>query len=213
MATIPFRIIVVVGLMALTTVGVHSAVAFNHSQRRHPDWSKIKYQIGPWQGREEQFDPVYGSDPATTSTLRIYKHDQQPPVILYVGFHADITSILDLHTPAICYPAQGWRIMSQGQDPAGAFRGAQIDGSEIVVDKDGSRRLVMWWYTAGDKTFQYRMRYVYRMLLTSLVTGRTDGSIVRIETPTIKGDDAAAKSRVLEFSHLLLPQLESAIPK
>ena len=83
----------------------------------------------------------------------------------------------------------------------------------MVADKNGDRRLVMWWYNAGPRPFQTRIRYVYAMLMMSAFTGRTDGSMVRLETPLARDSEAAAVARIEDFRTQFLPVLNMALPR
>ena len=85
--------------------------------------------------------------------------------------------------------------------------------SEIVADKTGDRRLVMWWYNAGSRPFETRIRYVYAMLTLSTLTGRTDGSMVRLETPVGKDGESTARTRLEEFRQGFLPALDGVLPR
>jgi EpsI family protein len=165
-----------------------------------------------WQGYETTFDPVYGTDPADSSLLRFYTKGGQAPVIVYVGFYSDLATILEVHTPELCYPAQGWKISYSAPSIGGAFRGQPVPAREIVADKLGSSRLVTWWYNAGSRPIETRLRYIYAMLAVSAITGRTDGSMVRLETPIESGDKEAADARIAEFRRDFLPVLNKALP-
>jgi hypothetical protein len=92
------------------------------------------------------------------------------------------------------------------------FRGLHIPLKQIIVEKNGDRRLVIWWYNAGSRPFQTRIRYVYAMLLMSAFTGRTDGSMVRLETPLEREPETAAVARIEEFQSMFLPVLEQSLP-
>jgi len=50
------------------------------------------------------------------------------------------------------------------------------------------------------------------MLMMSVLTGRTDGSLVRIESPIDAGGEAAAQARIEDFRKSFLPMLEKALP-
>jgi EpsI family protein len=176
------RLIGLIVLLAITLVGVRAASRSRSSLERLPDWGVVPYELGGWGGKDATFDPVYGSDPSDTNLLRVYSRKGEPPIIVYVGFYRDLATILEVHTPELCYPAQGWTIRSVGRSGGGQFRGQPISAKEIVADKNGTKRLVTWWYNAWSKPFETRIRYVYGMLLMSTFTGRRDGSLVRIET-------------------------------
>lgn len=212
MSTLQIRIIIVVLVMTAAMAALAGAERFKSQHVVAPDWDQLADKIGDWRGKELHFDPLYGFDPATNSILRGYLRPGWPPVVLYVGFHKDLTKILDIHTPSLCYPAQGWKLLSQTKCQPGVYRGGTIWASEIVVDKQGKRELVMWWYNAGGKPFEGRMRQVYAMLAMALFTGRRDGSIVRLNTP-LEADEAAARHRLMEFVQVLLPELDKSLPR
>jgi len=207
------RLIVLVLVFVATLGGVRAATRYRVSQQRTPDWHFVPYDIGKWRGVDGRFDPVYGIDPADSSMLRVYQKDGQPSVAAYVGFFENLATVMEVHTPELCYPAQGWAIRSVGSSAMPSFRGLQVPAKLIVADKNGDRRLVMWWYNAGSRPFETRIRYVYAMLVMSAFTGRTDGSMVRLETPVGKDSEALATKRIEDFQAEFLPALEKALPR
>jgi EpsI family protein len=205
------RLISLLALLALTLAAVQWLEKSREQQRKQPAWNAVPYEFKEWRGLDTAFDPVYGEDPADSSLLRVYAKGDQLPVIVYVGFYVDLAGILDVHTPELCYPAQGWTI-SPVAPFEGTFRGRRIPAKEILAERLGARRLVTWWYNAGSRPFETRIRYLYAMLMMSTLTGRTDGSLVRIESPIDAGGQAAAQSRIEDFRKSFLPMLEKALP-
>jgi EpsI family protein len=207
------RILVLLALFGATFAGVQAATKHRYAQKRLPSLDGLPYQVGEWSGSDAKFDPVYGVDPADSSFLRVYRRRTNPPVIAYVGFFADLTTILDIHTPELCYPAQGWTIVSAGDSQVANFRGYRIRAKEIVADKNGERRLIVWWYNAGSSPIETRIRYVYAMLAMSTVTGRTDGSMIRLETLVDSAGQAAAERTIDAFQKGFIPELSKVLPK
>lgn len=207
------RLIVLIAVLALTFVGARAAAHYRLGQRRQPEWTEVPYEAGAWRGMDAKFDPIYGTDPADTSLLRVYHRAEEPPVIAYVGFFGDLATIIEVHTPELCYPAQGWRVRSDGNAIVGNFRSKQISAKRIIVDKNGDRRLVVWWYNAGSRPFQSRIRYVYAMLAMSAFTGRTDGSVIRLETPLGQESESVAIGRMEDFQSMFVPVLDHALPR
>jgi len=207
------RLMVLIALFAGTFGAVQVAKRYHHQQKRVPNWDVVHYHIDGWSGFDSRFDPIYGADPSDASLLRVYQQAAEPPVIVYVGFFGDLAAILDVHTPEICYPSEGWQILHSGKSTAGSFRGQKIQARQILADKSGNRRLVVWWYNAGSRPIETRIRYIYAMLAMATVTGRTDGSIVRLETPVDAKGEATAEARIAEFRRRLLPELDKALPQ
>ena len=206
------RLVLLIALLGLALAGVHRVENLRRGQSYSAKWSAVPYQLSNWEGQDAAFDPVYGADPADSSLLRIYTQQNQPPVIVYVGFYRDLTKILEVHTPELCYPAQGWSISRVQPSSGGSFRKHDIRARQLVAEKDGDRRMVTWWYNSGSKTFENRIRYVYATLAISVFTGRDDGSLVRIETPLDKFGEFSARARVDDFRDTFLPSLERALP-
>jgi EpsI family protein len=213
MGSTHLRLITLIVILAITFAEVQAATRRRASQVRLPDWSAVRYEFDGWAGTDAAFDPIYGPDPAQTSVLRIYQQPATIPVIAYIGYYDDIAKILEVHTPERCYPGQGWKIISTGESKAALFRGRSIPAKEIMVEKEGSRRLVLWWYTAGSRPFETRIRYIYALLAMSTLTGRSDGSLIRLETPFTAGGEVAAMERIERFQRGFLSQIDKALPR
>jgi EpsI family protein len=205
------RLISLLALLVLTLAAARWSERAREQQGKQPTWNAVPYEFKEWRGFDAAFDPLYGEDPADSRLLRVYAKEKQFPVIVYVGFYSDLASILDVHTPELCYPAQGWTISPVALSE-GTFRGRPIPAKEVLAERLGARRLVTWWYNAGSRPFETRIRYLYAMLMMSTLTGRTDGSLVRIEIPIDAGGQAAAQSRIEDFRDSFLPILEKALP-
>jgi EpsI family protein len=207
------RLITVIAVLMVTFGAARAATRYRLGQRRQPNWSVVPHEVDGWRGVDGRFDPVYGTDPADTSLLRVYRRGKEPPVIAYVGFFGDLATIIEVHTPELCYPAQGWAVRPAGNTNIANFRSMPISVKRIIAEKNGDRRLVVWWYNAGSRPFQTRIRYVYAMLAMSAFTGRTDGSIVRLETPMVQESESAAFARVEDFQSAFLTALDNALPR
>jgi len=206
------RLIPLFALFALTFASVQWAEKSREQLRKHPNWSAVPYEFDGWRGLDTSFDSVYGADPADSSLLRVYTKENKAPVIVYVGFYGDLSTILEVHTPELCYPAQGWAILPVTPPPRGQFRGQLLHAKEIKAERLGASRLVTWWYNAGSRPFETRIRYIYAMLMMSIFTGRTDGSLVRIESPIDAGGPDITQTGIEDFRKSFLPILEKAMP-
>jgi len=213
MGTQQKRVASLIAIVAVAAVLVHVAAERRIAQVRLPDWNAVSYQFDGWRGADAMFDPLYGGDPAQTSLLKVYQRETGATVIVYIAFYGDLAKTLELHTPERCYAGQGWRILSVSNLSAGMFRGKPIPAQEMLVEKEGRRRLVQWWYMAGPQPFKNRIRYVYAMLAMSTLTGRTDGSLVRFETPLEAGQEATAIARMEDFRNSFQQQLDRALPR
>jgi EpsI family protein len=85
--------------------------------------------------------------------------------------------------------------------------------NEYLVERDGERRLVHFWYRSAQRTGmlggwdQNIDRFVGR-----LTDGRADGALVRISTPLNGDDEISARGRLLGFASALDPLLAERWP-
>jgi EpsI family protein len=206
------RVAVLTILLGITFFAERWAERQHVNHKREPDWSAVPKLIDGWEGVDTNFDPVYGADPASSSLLRVYHKEATGEVIVYAGFHNDLAATLEVHTPELCYPAQGWTVSKMHSEGAGTFRGRGVRAKAFYAERLGSKRLVTWWYIAGSRPIEDRIRNVYAMLLLSIFTGRVDGSFIRIETDVEREGERAAEARIEEFRGSFLPKLEAALP-
>lgn len=208
------RVIILTAVFACACLAARAAVEYRENRVRSlPTWDSVPYQASEWQGRDAAFDSVFGKDPSDSPLLRVYRNNAGKDVIVYVGYYSDLAGVMELHTPEICYPAQGWFVHSTGSSEKTLYQGLPFRAQEMLVSKGESSRLVMWWYNAGSRPFENRIRYLYFSLALASLQGRTDGSLVRLEAP-LEGDDvASAKERLERFRADFLPYLESALPR
>jgi EpsI family protein len=207
------RIVILIVLLAAASLGVQAGKSYRLGLlQKPPDWTKVPYTFAEWSGRDEQFDKIYGENPADTELLRSFQGKDGKHIIVYVGYYKELAAVMELHGPEICYPSQGWSIGSIGESETGTFRGKSIRARTMLAKMNDQGRRVMWWYNAGTKPFEDRLRYVYVSLAMEALHGRTDGSLVRLEAPLEGGDDeAAATKRLTRFRNDFLPFLEHAL--
>ena len=212
MANQNLRLAALVLLFAATAIAAGAASRYRSAKKIAPNWTIIPHELSNWTGTDGAFDSAYGLDPADTSVLRIYQRSSTEPLIAYVGFYQNLAKYMEFHNPDICYPAQGWTLLSSGRSSDSISSRGVFRPEVAVVEKGGQRRLVVWWYYVGSHAFENRIRYAAAVLVWASLGGRRDGSMVRLETPITHGDEQAALQRVREFEAEFLPRLDQALP-
>ena len=214
MADKRIRTTILIVLLAVAALGVRAGRNYRLGLvQKPPDWEEVPYRFAGWNGRDEQFDKIYGENPAETELLRSYEGKDGKHIIVYVGYYKELAAVMELHGPEICYPSQGWTIGSIGESEPAFYRGKHIRARTMLAKMNESSRRVMWWYNAGTKPFEDRLRYVYVSLAMEALHGRTDGSLVRLEAPLEGESEVQASNRLLRFRSDFLPVLERTLPQ
>jgi len=175
--------------------------------------SRLPFRVGMWRGVDQ---PIQGGIEemlaAGFNLQRSYVHPVGGPVWLYVGYYGTERGGRPEHTPWVCYPSNGWEILEREKilvDPE-----ADRSTNEIVVEKDGERRLVHFWYQSSRRTGMLgAFDQAVERALGRILTGRADGSLVRVSAPMPTGDETMARSRLISFGQLLVPLLTEHWPQ
>jgi EpsI family protein len=132
-------------------------------------------------------------------------------VWFYIGYYGTTRGGRPEHTPRGCYTGAGWGIESSRTlrvAPNGELR-----TNEYLVERDGERRLVHFWYRSVRRTGMLGGwdlnvdRFVGR-----LSDDRADGALIRISTPLNGDDEISARGRLLGFASALDPLIAERWP-
>lgn len=173
----------------------------------------VPLRLGSWYGEDLEVDGgVERMLDADYNLQRAYAHPVGDLVWLYVGYYGTERGGRPEHTPWVCYPSNGWKILRQGVVSTAGVTDWQAN--ELVIEKEGERRLVHFWYQSYRRTgMTGGLDQAVDRVLGRLLEGRADGSLVRLSTP-VDGPsaEAAARSRLFAFSRDVLPLLNEHWP-
>jgi exosortase D (VPLPA-CTERM-specific) len=192
------------------------------------DFAEFPLQLGAWHGRRGRLDAVY------LDTLKLDDYvlaDFVPqdggaaaglttatagaPVNLYVAYYASQRSGESAHSPRSCLPGGGWRILelNEHEVPGVTNNGAPLRVNRVIVQQGSERQLVYYWFQerGRDITNEYLVKWY--LLEDALLLNRTDGALVRLITPLLTNEPAAAAdARLAQFGGSVLPALKSYLP-
>ncbi len=206
------RIIIIssVLLLALVITGIAS-----RSERIEPsrNFENFPGNIGPWQGRMDQFDPeVYNVLGVDDSILMNFRSPDNRYVNLYVGFYQSQKEGDLIHSPKNCMPGAGWNIVKSRIEPV-TFpeTGKTMDVILLELEKGSQKQLVLYWFQSRGRIISSEYWQKIWLVIDSITKRRTDGSFVRLISPV-----ADSKEKTLEtlksFTRLITPHLNEYIP-
>lgn len=170
-------------------------------------------RIGAWQSVEIPLEPgVETLLRADKHIQRRYEHPTGELIWLYLGYYGTTRGGRPEHTPWGCYTGAGWAIESHRVLDASPRDGLRVN--EMLVQRDGYRRLVHFWYRSHRATgIVGGLDQNLDRLVGRLVHGRADGALVRVSTPLRSPDDQVpARSRLFSFEVQLDPLLAEHWP-
>jgi EpsI family protein len=203
------------GIAALLAVGA-LAWTFELRPRLQVDGAPLAalpHRVGAWVGRDVPLEQEVESMLRADANLqRAYLHPIGDVVWVYVGYYGTERGGRPEHTPDVCYPAGGWRIAERRTVVTDPQRG--LRANEYVVELDGHRRLVHFWYRSHRRTgLLGPIDVALDHFLGRLRDDRADGALVRISTPLGVDDEVPARSRLAGFAVALEEQLTEHWPR
>jgi exosortase D (VPLPA-CTERM-specific) len=133
------------------------------------------------------------------------------PVGLFMAWYADQTRG-GIHPPEVCLPASGWEIAWLERTDVADEIGypGQFDLNRAIIQKGTTRMMVYYWFDQKGRKVAWDMAAKFHLLADGILTGQTDGAIVRLTTLIAGGEtDAAAEARLQD----VLKQVAGPLPR
>jgi exosortase D (VPLPA-CTERM-specific) len=182
----------------------------------HPSLASFPAQIDGWNG----FNDPLGQDELEFLGKPEYLHrfyevptQDQPWLNLFVVYFPSQRAGDTIHSPERCLPGAGWiptsRELIRLQRPDGSF----IPVNRYVIVKSSERRLVLYWFLAHGRVISSEWRSKYYLISDSIHMHRSDGGMVRLMTPMLKGESPeSAQARMMKLASQIIPLLDTYIP-
>jgi EpsI family protein len=112
---------------------------------------------------------------------RTYKNAEGYRIMLSIAYGSDQRGALQAHKPELCYPAQGFSMLTEGDSEIKTPQGA-IPVRQLQMVMGQRKEPVTYWFTVGDQAVQ--TAFDRRIAtLKSIMTGRIpDGLLFRVSS-------------------------------
>ena len=182
----------------------------------HQDISNFPMRIGSWSGKQLSLDPdelaVLGPG---EFLVRDYRQSvNEPAVNLYIAYFPSQRTGDTIHSPKNCLPGAGWVPDESSRLPIRRAGGNTVIVNRYIISKGLSRALVLYWYQAHGRVTASEYWAKVFLVTDAIRINRTDGALVRIVTEIPAGtSDDDAQTTALNFTHQILPLLDTYIPR
>jgi EpsI family protein len=178
----------------------------------HQSLRELPYTLGNWTGTEQPLqERIVQAVGVSDYTNRTYISPTDGLAQLYVGYYVSQRTGDTIHSPKNCLPGAGWDPVQSGYTKISFPGGRQIVVNEYVIQQGLDKRLVFYWYQGRGRVVASEYLGKFWMVADAISRNRTDGALVRLVTPMTDGE-APAHARLVRFTQVLFPRLESVIP-
>jgi len=138
----------------------------------------------------------------------------QPWINLFIAYFPTQKMGDTIHSPSHCLPGAGWVPTLRQVVPLKTPDGGSFLVNRYVVSKSGERQLVLYWFQAHGRTVANEYWAKYYLISDSIRLHRSDGSMIRLMSPMLRGESAdAAQARIMRLGDHFLPLLNDYIPR
>ena len=174
-------------------------------------------QLGDWTGNDVAIDKdtlqVLGPG---DFLLRIYNAENRtvPYVDLFIAYFSSQRAGDTIHSPKNCLPGAGWAPIESSRAELTVPGHSPFPVNRYVIARGEARQLVLYWYWAHDRGVASEYWAKYYLVADSIALNRSDGSLVRITTPLLRGESIdMAQQRIMPFVADVVPRLPNYIPR
>ena len=144
------------------------------------------------------------------------KAPASPPVNLYISYYESQRSGRAVHSPRVCIPANGWRILNLKTIEVQLPGGARQWVNRAIVGYGNERSLVYYWFKQRNRTLTNEWLVKWDLFVDALTRHRTDGGMIRLTTgialESAEDTDSAGDAALREVMASLAPVLALYVP-
>ncbi|KIE41988.1 MULTISPECIES: exosortase C-terminal domain/associated protein EpsI [Geobacter] len=128
-------------------------------------------------------------------------------VTLYIGYYHTAGKVGAAHDPLVCFNGQGWRIAerNEGQLRLAGSPELRVNYSSMIVERDGQREQVVYWFQTNDKTASTTLAQKVHMVRDRLFGSGENNAFVRISTPVAGDSTDRSLVRIADFVEAFYP--------
>ena len=179
-----------------------------------PQMQRVPRQLGQWRSVRDSELPleVRRVLRADSVLLRDYELTPESQVQLFVAYYRTQHAGESMHSPRNCLPGSGWQPISQSLVKLDLGKGTQEWVNRYVVERDGQRLLVVYWYQEHDRTVADEYLGKTYLMWDSIRWRRRDGAIVRTSVPLWNGlSEEQGLRQLATFIRMAAPEIRSVL--
>jgi EpsI family protein len=172
----------------------------------------IPMQVGKWKGQDVSLDETVYEILETRAIIhRSFTADNGSNVFLSVVHYNDTK--VDFHAPESCLGAIGEKTTKTTKTIT-LFSGEQqrtIDIAEIIATRATGQTLTYYFFKSGQFIGSNYIKMRLSIAANKFARNDTRGSLIRISTTLIPGNEAAAESVLIDFVEDFFPYIQQSL--
>ncbi|SFL76204.1 EpsI family protein [Desulfomicrobium norvegicum] len=208
-----FRFIRLNLIIYLSLIVLSSIYLKNHNQNYIPEremFVNFPVIIKNYHGKESYVDKNDLASLHLDDYLsRIYTIDNQSSIEIWVAYYGSQKPGASIHSPKACLRGGGWEMIDGGDV---FIESEKFNFKRFIIKIGDQKQLVYYTYIVGNKIVTNEYLVKFYLIFNKLLFNRSDGALIRIVTPLLKGEEISnADERIKQFLTSLLAVLRPYI--
>jgi EpsI family protein len=211
------RSAVILSALLLTQTAVFYGFSRNEHTPIYRPLDDFPVTLGSWhmfeQGiMEPEIKEVLRADDYITRTY--FDSNTRKQANLFVAFFKTQRGGQAPHSPKNCLPGAGWVWTVSDVIPIDITgRSQPIQVNRYVVEKGGSKSLVLYWYQSRERVVASEYTAKVYVVADAIRYNRTDTSLVRVVVPVTGDDTKGATKAGTDFVQAFFNPLKTFLPQ
>jgi len=211
------RSVVILGFVVLS-IAVAFVSSYTLSNRLDSNVKRLSLasfplKVAGWVGYESRLeDDVVAVAGASDYFHANFLSLDKKIVNVYMTYYADQKNGQVPHSPEVCLPGDGWKVVSN-KPVSIPTAGAAFEANRLLIQKGKKTIIAYYWVKQGANN--YRDKFIARLDLVRIAVekNRTDGGLIRFVTELADGEsEADADKRLMSLVEGVMPKLNTYIP-
>ena len=133
---------------------------------------------------------------------------------LYIGFYQSQREGDLIHSPKNCMPGSGWNIVKTSIEEIiiPHFGDRNIKVNKLVTQNGSQQQVALYWFQSRGRIIASEYMQKIYLVIDSITKHRTDGSLIRIISPSMYQNGKNTEDDLKDFANMLIPILQNYIP-
>lgn len=167
--------------------------------------------IDKWASREYRLPPLVEEVAGASDYFYGDFRSDSGVVNLYVSYYETQRQGRIPHSPAVCIPGDGWRIVSAS--PVSIDGHQEFEVNRLVMEKGSRTVLAYYWLKQGARMYREELLARLDLIRLSALERRTDGALIRLVAELGPTEGVAdVDARLVGFARSLTPILPAYVP-
>lgn len=214
MVNLKFRYLIAALLLSITAIIINGLQydSLPEDETGISILNRIPIQFGKWKGQDVSLDEtVYDILETRTIIHRSFTGDNGENVFLSVVHYQDTK--VGFHSPEACLGGIGEKVDKTNKKIV-LYSGNQqikIHVAQIISKRSTGQTLTYYFYKSGQFIGSNYIKMRLNIAANKITMNDTRGSLIRISTTLIPGNETAAKLMLIDFTEALLPYIKKVL--